>query len=136
MPIFMPFLLYRERIFAQSSASGWATDGGAGAVQCALIHSPNPQTSGRAGWVRNELISPSARTIDLKSRYPRIFPVAQLAPSADAPAPHRLRQLSPAASLMPAGPTVSVEKKKTDPECGFGAPGTKIETRPSLSASV
>jgi hypothetical protein len=50
-----------------------------------------------------------------------MFPVAQLAPRADAPAPRRLRQLSPAASLMPAGRTVSVEKKKTDPECGYGA---------------
>jgi hypothetical protein len=37
---------------------------------------------------------------------------------------------------MPAGRTLSVEKKKTDPECGFGAPGTKIETRPLLNASV
>jgi hypothetical protein len=27
---------------------------------------------------------------------------------------------------------MSDEKKKTDPECGFGAPGTKIETRPLL----
>ena len=63
-------------------------------------------------------------------------PGCPLAPSVDAPAPHLLRQLSPAASLMPAGRTVSGEKKKTDPECGFGAPGTKIEMRPSLSASV
>jgi hypothetical protein len=28
------------------------------------------------------------------------------------------------------------EKKKTGPECGFGAPGTKIETKPLLSVSV
>ena len=40
------------------------------------------------------------------------------------------------ASLTPAGRTLSVEKKKTDPECGFGARGTKIETRPPLSASL
>jgi hypothetical protein len=37
---------------------------------------------------------------------------------------------------MLAGRTLSVEKKKTDPECGFGAPGKKIETRPLLNASV
>jgi hypothetical protein len=66
----------------------------------------------------------------------RYASAGQLAPRADAPAPHRLRQLSPAASLTPAGRTLSVEKKKTEPECGFGAPGTKIETRPLLSASV
>ncbi len=35
-----------------------------------------------------------------------------------------------------ANPSLSVEKKKTDPECGFGAPGTKTETRPPLSVSV
>ena len=66
----------------------------------------------------------------------RYASAGQLAPIAEAPAPHRLRQLSASTNLMPAGRTVSVEKKKTDPECGSGAPGTKIETRPSFSASV
>src|SRR5271166_6621437 len=71
-----------------------------------------------------------------RSRYPRTLPDGQLAPSADASAPHRLRQPRPAASLMPAGRTMSVEKKKTEPECGFGAPGTKIETRPLLGVQT
>jgi hypothetical protein len=31
---------------------------------------------------------------------------------------------------------MSIEKKKAEPECGFGAPTTKIETRPVLNASV
>lgn len=75
-----------------------------------------------------------ARTdLTVRARY---APAGHLAPIEDAPAPHRLRQLSAMASLTPAGRTLSLEKKKTDPECGFGAPGTKIETRPPLSASV
>src|ERR1700733_4278675 len=75
-------------------------------------------------------------SISMSELYPRTSADGQLAPRADAPAPHRLRQPSPAASLMPAGRTMSVEKKKTEPECGFGAPGTKIETSPLLNASV
>ena len=62
-----------------------------------------------------------------RSRYPRPLPDGQPALSADAPAPHRLRQLSAAASSSRRGRTLSGGKKKTDPECGFGAPGTKTE---------
>ena len=65
-----------------------------------------------------------------------IASAGHLALSASAPAPHRLRQLSAATSLTPAGKTRSVGKKKTEPECGSGAPGTKIETRPPLTTSV
>ena len=72
----------------------------------------------------------------LKPAKRRYALAGQPAPIAEAPAPHRLRQLSAATSLMPAGRTLSVEKKKTAPECGSGEPGTKTETRPSLIVSV
>jgi len=57
-----------------------------------------------------------------RARGAALRPAGQLALSADAPAPHCLRQLSAAAILTQAGRTLSVEKKKTDPECGFGEP--------------
>ena len=60
-----------------------------------------------------------------RSCYPGVFPVAQLAQIADAPAPHRLRQLSAATSLMPAGRTVSGRKEKDRPGMRVWGAGDK-----------